>query len=275
MMRRGGELPNPGITVRAMRRIVKETYTLPTHHHTYFELLYLTEGRMEVCIRNKTMRAGAGDLLVYFPFEDHTEKVFNGVYAFTWIRFESDLAQSSTSFPAPQQIEPVIHLPWPDRFQQLFDQMILDQQIEDPWSRLILHGHLMVFFGLLQRATRFMQDHQQIGIISTDNSQRIQQILAHIHENLQNDLSIRELASRAVMSESHFSHLFKEFIGVPPRQYFIYARMRKAQNLLLNSKMPIHEIAARVGYEDARYFARTFRRIVGLAPSKFREQGTL
>ena len=48
--------------------------------------------------------------------------------------------------------------------------------------------------------------------------------------------------------------------------------MDKAQHLLLDQTLKLEEVAGRVGFEDARYFARVFKRETGASPSQFRKR---
>ena len=53
-------------------------------------------------------------------------------------------------------------------------------------------------------------------------------------------------------------------------QYVIQQRIRTACNLLVSAPLTIHEIARRVGYEDAYYFSRVYSQEMGLSPSQYR-----
>ena len=48
--------------------------------------------------------------------------------------------------------------------------------------------------------------------------------------------------------------------------------MEKAKELLLNRNLKLYEVAAQLGYRDANYFARVFKRNFGMNPSEFREK---
>ena len=60
--------------------------------------------------------------------------------------------------------------------------------------------------------------------------------------------------------------------GTPYREFLANLRFREARQLLLETDMPVREVAARVGYTDVSNFARAFRRIAGISPADMRRQ---
>jgi AraC-like DNA-binding protein len=75
------------------------------------------------------------------------------------------------------------------------------------------------------------------------------------------------------MSESSFSHVFKELTGVSPKRYAIQTRIARAKELLSGTDLSVKEIAAELGYDDPHYFSRQFRKVAGRPPSDFRPKG--
>ena len=91
-----------------------------------------------------------------------------------------------------------------------------------------------------------------------------------IHDGLGCGLSVRDLARHSAMSESGFSHTFKNVAGIPPRRYQIQERIARARELLETTELSVKEIAAQLGYDDPHYFSRVFRRVTGKPPSAVR-----
>lgn len=92
--------------------------------------------------------------------------------------------------------------------------------------------------------------------------------LQYIHAYLEQDISLDDLAAAAHISSSHLVRLFKEATGLPPHQYVIQERIRKAQRLLLGGH-PVHEVAAMLGFSDQSHLHRHFKRILGVTPREF------
>jgi transcriptional regulator GlxA family with amidase domain len=66
-------------------------------------------------------------------------------------------------------------------------------------------------------------------------------------------------------------HLFKAETGETPTQFLKEVRLRDAERLLLTTFLSVKEIMNRVGFLDESHFGHEFKRMYGLAPSKYRE----
>lgn len=83
------------------------------------------------------------------------------------------------------------------------------------------------------------------------------------------DHDVPALAALCSLSETHFRRLWHRVFGTSPTAYLRAKRMARAKDLLLSGVYSVSEAARAVGYDDANYFARVFRREVGLSPSEF------
>ncbi len=84
------------------------------------------------------------------------------------------------------------------------------------------------------------------------------------------ELSLKELAAAAFLSEHYFAHLFKDVTGLTPHAYLANLRMERARTLLAQTELPITRIAAEVGYRSPSHFAHAFRGVTGETPRAFR-----
>jgi transcriptional regulator GlxA family with amidase domain len=91
-----------------------------------------------------------------------------------------------------------------------------------------------------------------------------------IRGNLAESTSLQRVAVACNLSASHFIRAFKRSTGVPPHQWLTSERLEKARDLLLNSAMPLVEIAGICGFSDQSHFSRVFGRMVGESPGAWR-----
>ncbi|HEY5752027.1 MAG TPA: AraC family transcriptional regulator [Chthoniobacterales bacterium] len=100
---------------------------------------------------------------------------------------------------------------------------------------------------------------------------RIQQAIAFMEANFPSRMTGEEVARVAGLSPFHFSRLFNSLVGLPPHQYLLRLRLRKAQELLsADEDYSIADVAAEAGFADQAHFARHFRRTFGKSPLEFR-----
>ena len=98
--------------------------------------------------------------------------------------------------------------------------------------------------------------------------------MEYINNNLDQELSLEQLASVANMSMYHFARIFRNTIGSSPHRYIVEARMGKAKFLLSRTDKSISEIALDLGY-SINHFGQVFRRCLGCSPSKYREENRI
>ncbi len=84
------------------------------------------------------------------------------------------------------------------------------------------------------------------------------------------DISLDELATEARLSPFHFTRMFKQSTGVPPRVYLTRLRMEKACELLERTDQTVTEIAQEVGYSSNQVLARVFLKYRRMSPTDYR-----
>lgn len=95
-------------------------------------------------------------------------------------------------------------------------------------------------------------------------------VLDYIHEHLNQDIKLADLATLLNMSQFHFSHVFKQSIGMAPYQYLLQQRVERAKQLLKHTNQSIAEIAFLCGFNSHSHLSKQFRQITGMTPKAYR-----
>ena len=91
-----------------------------------------------------------------------------------------------------------------------------------------------------------------------------------VNDNLSTDLGLAEMAGVANLSRYHFSRQFKRSTGLSPHQYVIWRRVERARELLLNTDLPVGDVASAVGFTHQSHLAHHVRRHFGVPPTSLR-----
>lgn len=83
--------------------------------------------------------------------------------------------------------------------------------------------------------------------------------------------SLERMATAAGYSKYHFLRRFKAETGMTPWRYLTTLRMERAKQLLLDGRLSVKEVAARVGIGNANYFSRIFKEAVGVPPRTYQQ----
>lgn len=105
----------------------------------------------------------------------------------------------------------------------------------------------------------------------TSRFHSLEPVFSFLIENLHRPVTLAEMAGQVDLSESQFSYTFRQQTGQSPVAYFNQLKMQHACMLLILTQLSIKEIAHEVGCVDPYYFSRLFKKIVGIAPSEYRE----
>ena len=100
--------------------------------------------------------------------------------------------------------------------------------------------------------------------------EEINRTINHIRENMHTGISCSDMAALANMSVSHFSRVFRQETGMSFSRFLTDVRVRRADELLLDSDVPIEQVAAAVGFDNPSYFYRVYKRETGLTPGERR-----
>jgi transcriptional regulator GlxA family with amidase domain len=94
----------------------------------------------------------------------------------------------------------------------------------------------------------------------------------YVEENLDAQIRISTLANISRLSRSYFSMAFKRSLGETLHTYLTRRRVARAQELMLVTDQVLSQIALDCGFCDQAHLSRVFRRLIGVAPNKWRRQ---
>ena len=96
-------------------------------------------------------------------------------------------------------------------------------------------------------------------------------IVDFIHENLDKDLRLDQIARMANLSNFYFIRLFKTNFGKTPHQYILECRIGLAKQLLRDTFLPISDISQRCGFSTQSHFTSAFRQATEQSPRSYRQ----
>ncbi|MCR1898462.1 response regulator [Irregularibacter muris] len=131
------------------------------------------------------------------------------------------------------------------------------QSIEDLFHVLIDH---------IDTSLTLLLDKDRAG-----NLRQINQAKKYIEENYMKNITLEDLGTHIGFNPSYFSSLFKKETGTSFIEYLSQIRMEKAKELLRESDLRIQDICLMVGYNDVKYFSKSFMKYTGLKPNEYRK----
>jgi AraC family transcriptional regulator len=99
---------------------------------------------------------------------------------------------------------------------------------------------------------------------------QLRRVLEFFEAHFSEDISLRQLAELVGLSQSQFARAFKASTGAPPYRWFVAARIKRAQELLLRGEVSLANVSSQTGFADQSHFTKAFRRVTGTSPDRWR-----
>lgn len=143
-----------------------------------------------------------------------------------------------------------------DSYMQEADTCTSPEQLWDIYRRAVLDF------------TERVHENKSDVLMSEKIKLSIDYILKHLHY----DISLKQIADNAGLSETYFSALFKKETGETVSEFIQKSRVKEAQSMIQYSEYSLLEIGQYLGFCSQSHFSKTFRRYTGMTPGQYRKK---
>lgn len=248
-----------------------QSQTDPLHYmgpliHSHYIVHYIIAGKGTVTMRGVTYQLTEGDSFFIFPEESVRYEADQAEpWRYCWVGFKGNRFQHLLTYNHITPQQPIVrNIPAAELMD--YFQMIRNQLATGSMSAALLAA---AYFQLI--VARYSKERERelpIQMHKSPAQLAIDDIVAYIDYNYPLPITITELADRAGYHRSHLTKLFKHMHGLSPLAYLIKVRLEQAQ-LLLSQHITVQQAAQAVGFHDALYFSKLFKRHIGMTPSQY------
>ncbi len=243
------------------------------HFHDCHQIILILKGEVEVCVNGETMRANAGNLLIFSRFENHSLRILSEEYERYILRIspvhvERDNKMHFLLSNRPEGFKNILDVSESiDSFKSLFERISSEtssnEKMAAEMTELLINELLISIYRRIPDSSYFFDDENFKTILE----------LQHRFENSCNErYSLSEIAREYSISASSLSHQFKKITGSSVMEYLLFCRIAAAKNLLTKTNLSISEIVEKCGFSDNSNFSRTFKKLNGISPLQFRQK---
>ena len=101
---------------------------------------------------------------------------------------------------------------------------------------------------------------------------RLRTVTELVHEKIEDELSLDEMAESAGLSTAHFSQMFRKSTGESPHRFVLRLRVERAKEMLHRAENRVLDVAVACGFKTQQHFARVFRQLCGTSPTQYRQE---
>lgn len=253
------------------------------HSHDFISLICVLSGSCTHDIDGQSYKVKKGNVVICNPGVQHGKSLLPGEEIVEFHVGFSDIFIKNLpkNHLIPSGICPIINLGrYEADFYRCCNEILLEQERNEPGLDLIIKSLVMKLVFLLLKAFKVEPFYDSVS--SRDNlpsvfepSDRVNivnSIVAYINENYMKEISLEKISKNTYLSPVYISKIFKEETGDSPINYLIKTRLAKATVLLEEGNLSIKAASKSVGYHDAYYFSKLFKKYYGFPPSKIGRQ---
>lgn len=248
--------------------------TASTHFHSNFEMIFVRNGRATIRIEKKEYPLERGALVFLSQSEKHTIQAPTGGYQRSYAILyptEADkvIGDARLASVFRRRPEGFCHeIDMSANFENIdscFSRMAEEYRSPSEYSTEIISACLKQILIMAFRTHPASFRPQE-----NENNSPIYAVQRYIEMYYDQEILISQLASENFISFYHLSRSFKKQTGYSPKQYLLYIRLAHAKQLLLETDLPVNDLAFKTGFHDVSNFIRSFRSEYGTTPHKFR-----
>lgn len=225
------------------------------HFHGNYELVYSIKGTTEVTINGISNILKEGHFILISPYSTHSLNISKNTH--TWIgvfskEYIGDFAKkymfiNFSMFECEENIKKFLKT-------NLFDN-------KNP-SHYLLTACLNLVCDQCLKKGDFL--------IRNDNYNFIKDVIIYITKNIENDVTMKEIADNIGYEYHYFSALFHKYFSMNFKSFVNILRVEQAYELLSKEYNNVTDVCNKCGFASIRNFNRVFKNISGLTPSEYK-----
>jgi len=247
------------------------------HRHSFYHLLYFTEGKGEHLIDFVKFPVKKGMIYFMKPGQVHgwnfAGRVDGYIINFSptfldrlllssnlldqFVFFGSDVEKQVVVLPKNVQEKAV----------QIFEEIVGEQSAQKTHSQMMIASLMLQLFLTVSRSMTQKREHMS----PTYNSVILTNFEKLIEENYRQLKLPKEYAGLLYITPNHLNALCKDVLGISAGEMIRNRIVLEAKRLLVNFKLSVSEIAAELNFKDNSYFVKFFKKYTKTTPDQFRK----
>ena len=257
--------------------------SVAAHEHDYYEFYFFLEGDVQYHVGNKSYHLEYGDCLLVPPSTPHYPEFLSHDKPYRRFVFWLNKSYYEKLHKQDPQLTYCFDTAASNQVYRISADRITAQDIqgklldllEENSSERIFHaqasGLMAVSFLVYINRLLYSSLHKHSQVL--ENTLYLK-ICDYIRLNLEDNLSLEQIAANFYVSKYHIAHIFKDNMGISLHQYILKKRLHASRQAILSGE-PISRIFPQYGFKDYTSFFRAFKKEYGISPKEYREQHRL
>jgi YesN/AraC family two-component response regulator len=237
-----------------------------------YELIVMTEGVLYLAGDNQQFVVSKGEYLLLPPLTRQSGYKSSDC-SFYWLHFRSNGGIQITGLSSRNydRDDNRILLPQYGTLRSLEKIIVMMKQLQDSvrsYNQTTLNNYMSTVILCELHNQTLHRDADPFK--RTKQEQLYNDIVDYIKWSRSEHIKVSQIAAYFGYNEKYLSHLFTVISGISLKQYILQQKMELAKFLLTDTNQNISEVSLQLGYKDCHNFMKSFKKIVGLTPTEFR-----
>ncbi|UOQ86722.1 helix-turn-helix transcriptional regulator [Gracilibacillus salinarum] len=248
-------------------------FEMSLHQHQAMEIMYVIDGKCQVEVDQRTVQMRKGQY-IFIQSQVKHRLIIDRSHPCRMLNIEFIIEERDESYISFEKLAGQLnglweanrsHLLLKDNESVFFTlrQLVLELDHQSSENELLIDNLIIQLLMWMARNQRELE--------SDADNQYIKKALTFIHESYDTEITVTDIANVTHLHPNYLHRIFKQSLGSTINQYITKVRMDKAKMLLINTGIPVTDIANYVGMNTSQYFSSTFKRNTGLSPSAYRD----
>ena len=215
-----------------------------------------TEGQVTAVCNGREKIMVKGDVMIAFPYDIHSFTSFSG--KIVSISFPRKISQMTEILIGIEKYESFIYAP--EAVNWAYD-IYKEYCAHKPY--LVIFGYLHIILGIISPMLKLQENHSDFDTFA--------RAVDFMSENYITPINQQTVAKHVGCTTSHLSRLFSARVDGGFKYYLNFMRIEKAKRILERTNYKMYDIMNQSGFSDQYTFNRTFKKLTGTTPSKYRK----
>jgi AraC family L-rhamnose operon regulatory protein RhaS len=258
------------------------------HRHDFYEFIFIERGFAIHNTRGGMSVLLPGDVILIAPdephsyFNVHAQKLYNCLFKVSALEgFESLLPLPVDDFLRALGIKVHIGMESREEMYRLLTSLADETRETRAGRNAKLKAQMAEVLLLAWRcharrdtAIPSLVPHEPTGVTTGTygymSTGIVMLAIEYMQQEYANGINMQDVSSECGVTADYLAKLFRKACGIAPSEFLTSLRISSAMDLLQKTGRPVSDIALQVGYEDAAYFSRIFKKTVGASPLQYR-----
>ncbi len=232
-----------------------------------YHIVYVERGVCHIKLDGEETEAEAGNIILFRPGEPQEYCFFAGDNSIShYVHFTGSGCETLLKKLGIYDVR-IFNMGRDEGYEKLSSRLLREFSLKNGMWEITCAGILAEMLGVIGRKHALRSSS-----VSKKSENRINTACRRIYENIDKNLTVSLLAEECFISESRFTHLFREVTGKSPKEYIAEIKINIAKEMLSEGNYSVRNISESLGFLNQNYFSRVFRKHTGISPSEYRRK---